>query len=280
MTAPNFPIFSPSDTEKYFQCPRLRRLEKEWAPRASVWTPWRDLGLAIHAGLATHWNDPAEFPERIALETLSDCLIGVDTGEWTQESLDALTEKGLAKGLATDLIGDGRVIGAELRPAGYHAVLDLLHETLSEDLVITDHKVKKSYPKQLSYVTDEYDPAWQTWHYAWVVWREYHKVPTIQYHLIFLQPSPRAYLFTPTTQPTEQGLAIWESNARRVWLDMARDSGLGNMTLPAPNTRSCHAYGRQCDFYQFCWSGLNGRTQDIDMLYQRREQPMVDVVID
>jgi hypothetical protein len=275
VTAPSFPIFSPTDTEKYLQCPRLRVLNKTWTPRTEVWQPWRDIGVAIHAGLAQAFapNIDAGSPLEVALWSLLTTLPSPLAGDWTMESLNALTRKGLEKAIAVNCLDDGdRAIGTELRPEGYHAVLDLLHETAQGDLVVTDHKVKRKGEKgKLSFIERDFDPAWQTWHYAWTVWREYGRVPKIQYLLIFLTPNVWAKVFVPDTQPTEEGLAVWERDARYIWEEMAK-TPLGGLQLPPGNPRGCHPFGpKTCDFYDFCWEGLNGRSHVIDLKYVRKE---------
>ncbi len=261
-------IFSPTETEKYLLCPRLRQLGKLWEPREQTWTPNMALGTAIHAGLAQYYG--GEPGEALDAARAAMAVEYEDGSEYTLDACLALVETGMAAALKTDLVGDGEVIAVEY--AMSHMYVDLIVRN-SEGLSVIDHKVtlKMDKGKQLPYRILDYDPSWQLLQYPWGL-REYAAFGTpvwAKAHLIILTPRPFTYVHAFPV--SDARLDDFEHSAYQHWDEMASHDITYRLDgqLAPMNTRSCHAYGRKCDFYELCHTYCGDETK-APTLYERK----------
>ena len=252
-------IYSPTETDDYLLCPRLRVLKRQWHPRGCTWTPHLALGSAIHEGLAAHYSGGLSFdPLAVALEVLHREFR--DGSHWTLEGLEKLVEKGLKLALTTELVSsEGSVVAVEEWMS--HCKIDLVTRE-PFGLVVTDHKVSLDLEKRkLEYKLRDLDPSWQLLHEAWAVRQKFGECPKwSRAHLIVLGPRPFTHIHS-VGPLDDKRLDDWERSAEYHWDCMKHDAdsyGVGidyppaNRVLPPMNTRSCWQYGRKCDFYDGC----------------------------
>lgn len=221
------------------------------------------LGNAIHAGLAEHYG-PANDPFGVAYETLEREF--VDGSEWTLEGCRKLVERGLAKGLETELLSpEGRVVGVERWVS--HTKVDLISRE-PFGLVITDHKVKLELEKRkLEYTVRDYDPSWQLLQSAWAARNLFGETPKwARAHLIVLGPRPFTHVHSIPIDDAR--LDDFERSSIEHWATMEVQARPG--LLPPMNTRSCWRYGRKCEFYDGCHV-LSGDVTKFPSLYERKE---------
>jgi hypothetical protein len=268
----DLPIYSPTETDDYLLCPRLRVLKRILRPRGcGTWTPHIALGNAIHLGLALHYGQkmsPVGAQAR-AEELLQDEF--VEGGEWSLEGCRKLMQKGLKVALETPLISDeGSVVGCETWAA--HARLDMVTRE-PFGLVVTDHKVSLDLEKRkLEYKVRDLDPSWQLLHGAWACLQKYGELPRwSRAHIIALGPRPFTHIHA--IEITPERIADYERSAEAHWGQMAihsRDFNCEARLLPPMNTRSCYQYGRKCDFYELCHT-YGGDLDKADALYEPKE---------
>jgi hypothetical protein len=271
----DLPIYSPSETEKYLQCPRLSVIERVLEPRTAKWTPYIALGNAIHAGLAAYY-DPTQ-PERLitsAVDATSAVLNSEfqDQDDWTREGLWSLAGRGLKAAIDADVL-QGVVLGTELSISRMR--LDVL-ERYPDGLQSVDWKVKlKLEQRNLQYVTRDFDPSWQLLQNAWGVRQAYGETPTWA-RAVLIVLSPRVFVHSHSIRITDARLDDFQTWGYRHWQHMDEDrEAFKNGILPPGNTRSCHAYGRKCDFYDFCHE-FAGDMEAAKTLYQEREDTRSD----
>ena len=247
----DLPVYSPSETDDYLLCPRLRVLKRTLRPRGcGGWTPNVALGNAIHAGLACHYAKGSMDPYTVAAETMHNEY--VEGSEWSEEGCQKLVSRGLKAALATELVSEqGSVVGTEIWMA--HSKIDMVTRE-PFGLVVTDHKCSLELEKRrLEYKVREHDPAWQLLHGAWAVWQKYGEVPRWS-RAHFIAIGPRAFTYIHSIEITEERLRDFERSGIEHWhtMDTQAWDFRENRVLPPMNTRSCWQYGRKCDFYPIC----------------------------
>lgn len=262
----DLPVYSPTETDDYLVCPRMRVLKRTLAPRGCGWTPHMMLGSAVHLGLAEVLGKGASHmaAEARALQLVDEEYVA--GSEWSIEGCHKLVQRGLKLALTTELISpEGSVVAVEEWAA--HSKQDLIHRE-PFGIVVTDHKVSLDLEKKkLEYKVRDMDPSWQLLHGAWAVWQKYGEVPAwSRAHVIALGPRPFTYLHS--IQITPERLADYEASAFHHWRNMQTQSG--NLGLPPMNTRSCWQYGRKCEFYELCHT-YGGDLTKADALYQPKE---------
>jgi hypothetical protein len=261
-------IYSPTETEDFLVCPRLRVLKRQWHLRGGSWTPHLALGNAIHAGLAANFTN-IEAASRGVYGAVNIFAVAADEmargfregSEWTLEGLQKLTEKGLKLALTTELVSpEGSVIGVERWVA--HSRLDLITRE-PFGIQVTDHKVSLSLEKRkLEYKLRDLDPSWQLLHQAWAVRQEFGECPKwARAHMIVLGPRPFTHIHS-VGPLDDKRLDDFERSGEYHWDCMGHDANgygvdremeLTSRVLPPMNTRSCsNQYGRKCDYYDGC----------------------------
>ena len=261
-------VYSPTETDDYLVCPRLRILKRHWRPRGGGWTPHMALGNAIHEGLAAVYDGlRAGEASRWARENHLDWAQNVmareyrEGSEWTLEGLQKLVEKGLKLALTSDLVSpEGKVVAVEEWMS--HCRIDLVSRE-PFGLVVTDHKVSLELEKRrLEYKLRDLDPSWQLLHEAWAVRQKFGECPKwARAHLIVLGPRPFTHIHS-VGPLDDKRLDDFEHSGAYHWDCMGHDANdygvdrelaLSQRTLPPMNTRSCSTqYGRKCDFYEGC----------------------------
>ena len=267
----DLPVYSPSETEDYLTCPRFRVLRKVWVPRGcGGWTPHQTLGTAIHAGLAQHYAPAGDLdtPLDVALRSLNAEY--QEGSEWSLEGCTKLVTRGLDLALKTELLSpEGRVVGVETWMG--HSRLDLVTRE-PYGLVVTDHKVTLELEKKkLEYRLRDLDPSWQLLHGAWACLQKYGEAPAwSRAHLIVLAPRP--FVYVHSLKITAARLADYEGSALQHWSEMhgQRQRYDSASILPPMNTRSCHRYGRKCEFYDGCHV-YDGDESKFPTIYDRKE---------
>lgn len=265
----DLPVYSPTETDDYLLCPRLRVLKRKLRPRGcGSWTPHMMLGTAIHKGLEVVYGQGKSQPaaHALAFQVVDDEY--QPGSEWSIEGCYKLVTKGLAEALKTELLSpEGSVVGTELWAA--HSKIDLVTRE-PFGLVVTDHKVSLELEKKkLEYRVRDLDPSWQLLHGAWAVFQKYGEVPRwSRAHIIALGPRPFTYIHS--IEITPERLVDFERSALRHWERMEVDSRCMPEDLPAMNTRSCWQYGRKCDFYELCHT-YGGDLTKADTLYEPKE---------
>lgn len=241
-----------------------------------MYTPNMDIGTAIHTGLAYRYDVSDDklrpqgntTPLDIALHSMESNY--QEGGEYTLEACLALVEKGLTVALKTDLVGDGKVLGVEL--VFPHMRMDLVHEDIHRDVVITDHKITLKLEKsKLAWRVNDYDPSWQLLQYAWGVRKYLKKTPArAQAFLIAITPKPFTHLHSILI--TDKRLDDFEKSAMMHWSGMRAHEELFNEfgELAPMNTRSCHAYGSKCPQYEICHI-FNGDLKMAAPFYNKKE---------
>jgi len=239
-----------------------------------------DLGTAIHAGLAEFYTHHAGGRGSFDLSAATqdaECVAAVsmtenfrEGGKYTLDACLALVAKGLKEALKTDLLGDGHVVAVEHRLP--HMILDLLVRNSDGTLTVIDHKITLTLERsKLQWRVSDYDPSWQLLQYPWGV-REYMgETPSwSKAHLVALTPRPFAIVLP--IEITDARLDDFHTSAAQHWTQMGmQDYAYEVNRTPAPmNTRSCHAYGRKCDFYELCHV-YSGDEKMASALYDRKE---------
>lgn len=225
----SLPTFAPSRTLDYLRCPALWDLSARWSPRKS-WAPYLEAGHAIHKGMEVALRGLGKNPLLVARESLAASWPG-DLGEWTFEGVANLVEKGLKKGLKTDLLEGGEVVAVEdcldhahettpsLGPSvpGQCAITDLISRDATGNLGITDHKSKLNL--EARWVDKELhraDHNWQLYDYARRAMLRYREPVTwARVHLIVCGPTARA--LTARVQITPARMKNWFRGACFVW---------------------------------------------------------------
>src|SRR6267378_885341 len=121
----DLPVYSPSETDDYLLCPRLRVLKRTWRPRGCGWRPHMALGNAIHAGIAAYYGTGGPRDRVNAHQVAEDTIAAEfrEGSEWSLDGLRKLVTKGMQVALDTPLLSDdGTVVGAELWAA--HSKID------------------------------------------------------------------------------------------------------------------------------------------------------------
>ncbi len=190
----DLPVYSPTETEDYLLCPRLRVLKRTLAPRGCTWTPHLVLGSAIHKGLEVAYGRKASHATALAhAEQLLEEEY-VEGSEWSLEGCRKLVQRGLKVALETELVSEnGSVVACE-QWAGHSKIDMVTREPFG--LVVTDHKVSLDLEKKkLEYKVRDMDPSWQLLHEAWAVRSLYGECPTwARAHIIALGPRPFTYI--------------------------------------------------------------------------------------
>lgn len=272
----DLPVYSPSETEDYLQCPRYRVLRRAIEPRTAVWAPNITLGNTIHAGLAMYY-DPRQHErsvadaQAIARATLEEGYQEQD--EWTLEGLWQLAQRGMKATIDADLL-NGVVIGTELAISRMR--LDVL-ERYPDGLQTLDWKVKLKLEKRnLPYRVADFDPSWQLLQNAWGVRQAYGETPKWA-RAVLIVLSPRVFIHPHAIKITDERLDDFGSSCAQVWRGMEGDRlAYDEGVLPPMNTRSCNAYGRPCDFKPFCHDLYGDMQQALATLYQPKEDTRSD----
>lgn len=271
----DLPVFSPSETEKYLQCPRLRCLDRVLQPRTAKWTPHITLGNAVHAGLAMYYDPKwSDRPTAMAVDEAHAVLEAgyQEQDEWTLDGLWSLAQRGMKATIDADVL-QGVVIGTELAISRMR--LDVL-ERYPDGLQTLDWKVKLKLEKRnLPYRIMDFDPSWQLLQNAWGVRQAYGETPKWA-RAVLIVLSPRVFVHIHAIKITDARLDDFGRTAVWHWEDMETDRiGFERGQLPPMNTRSCWAYGRKCDFYDYCHE-FNGDAEAAKTLYQPKEDHRSD----
>jgi hypothetical protein len=256
--------YPPSQTRDYLKCPRFWGLRQASGGKRGF-NVAMEAGSAIHEGLAYFWRGRSTVVDlkgwqEESIQAALNYLIGVweDNPDNDLETVLGLITKGLKKGLSTDLLEGGTLIGVEMcldhphlhTPVpGKCSIADFVHRRSDGGVVITDHKTKLSLnPMYVAKELNQIEYDWQTRHYAYRFWRMFGEIPVERRkHLIVCAPTPKAQVSTAVFNP--QKLAEFQLSAHFWWQQMAVSTPLG--AINHPNFDSCQDYGG-CQFQNPC----------------------------
>jgi len=269
------PSYGPTQTEKWLECPSLRRFDKEWEVRGP-WKPHLALGAAFSSALALYLKSPGDEGYEAGLGAGKATLTSrfVEGEEWTLEALSQLLERGFNKATQTtlkEMLEMENVIGTEVSIDGGR--LDLVTERKSDRLlVVTDHKMTlqlqtKYVPERLS----QNDLSWQLWDYAWRASNYYARpVAQIRTHLIVLSPTCRCYTQEANIDP--ENLEAWAASAKRFWRQMEIEDQLPFQFVPIRTLHCIHPrYKTRCPAFDACHLLHKDETK-MEVMYIRKEK--------
>ena len=245
------PVYSPSQTLSWAECPMKRRLSKQgWLPKVADNRLLGCLfGAAVARGLAA-WRSLEDSPSSRAGDSLAAAhalltteyqqyqQVGVvfeDTalGDITQDVTTLLTKYPEHDPLGSFTILDGGV-ELDLGEDYGHARVDVLAKDAFGNHAIIDDKAKRRLEARwVPNETARYEHDWKMNHYCWAV-SEKLGVPVTHYYINLIVLAPR---FSVTLYPYAayggQTRDWWEASARRYWGQMAREDVLGDDYTPS-----------------------------------------------
>ena len=268
------PVYSPSATRTYAECPRKRYLQKKgltpkYAAKGAV-SRW--MGTAMAAGLEQH-NRMRAFatpsiitPYRAAAVKWEEQVLqfldagGVVTDETFETRIPPLMQRALEHYVAHD------VIPAEWRIAGVEQTFERAGNARPDIIVIdadgyapVDYKMKESlYVKPgetrdaarsrvMAELGGEYD--WNQKHYMWSI-RRYIGQPCTHHYLVLGELSPKPVFTIQRYDITESAMQSWIDNAHQWWADMY-ETEIDHINLPRMSPTHDSKYGA-CEYQYAC----------------------------
>jgi len=269
MNSEMFPVFSPSQTERWLKCPVYWDYGKRWASRSEIWTPERTLGRALHASMAVLFGHGlggvAGEREMAAL----DAGVKVLVDEWAGSHASFQDHKNrfvqrvfpvASSYWGTRFFGEeDDILGVEVEMGPERCVADLVIKT-PKGLVVIDHKLAYYLAAdKTGFRVSDWSTSWQLLHYAWRA-SEYFEVPVVEtrIHLVTWSPKVTGQVFS--FEMSQEKIDHWLRSAKGVWNLMAYGE-------PFMNTQSCYKYGRPCTFIDLCHR-MHGDESQASSLYK------------
>ena len=266
----------PSETTDFIRCPRLWLYKhvEGWEPPASVWTPERLVGSAIHAGIAAYWFNQTD--RIVPMPPPAECLTNVLHQGWppdaplefSQEALESHALKVLDKVLTW--IGkempDAEPLMVE-QPLGVdgHTTPDLVTREPG-GLIVTDWKYTHVLDSdRIRYRLEGLERTHQFLHYAWAVGQEM-SAPVSVFRKVVIVGNPRIVIRAGTFTPEPAALEQWLVSARQMWEDMTEMRA--GRKVAYQREAGCFMYGPKwpCPMYEACWT-CHGDREKMKMFY-------------
>lgn len=277
-------IYSPSQTTDFSRCPTYWSTKRRWEPQPDAWSPERDIGKALHAGLAARWRQFLPGAPKGGLDPLSSASQQL-VMDWPPDAPATYSREG-ALGTIAKLLdafekwaptGMPGAVPVGVEKDYGEAIVDL--ETEEPDgLVLTDWKYAHNLPgDRVHYRLTPAPRTHQFWHYIWRAGQEYSRIVS-RFRVVLLIGAPRILIRHTDFKVEPDALAAWLRGAEAKWAEMARIEPGPSMAIPRMNQtpiyrrqEGCYPFGEKhpCPFLDGCWR-LHGDETKYEALYNRR----------
>lgn len=268
MTLPRSRVYSPTETEDWLRCPRYRALRRgRLEARHNPYMPHRDVGKAIHEGLARYYRDIRDScagdltTRAIAVATASIGESYVDNPRYTLEGLQKVITRGVKTVIELGVMcPPHQVLMVEESLGG--CVVDLVTRGPLGVMAI-DHKViYDSDVHKAELRVSEYETSHQLYHQAWVVREHLGETPTyVTIQQLVL--TPRALVRVEQFEMDDARIDRWVASAQVHWQRMQEEQ---EENFAPMNFASCfNKYGK-CEMFDHCHRGAS-----LEAFYTRRD---------
>lgn len=260
------PVFSPTQTELWKECPIKRALERDEGIeyKYSRTTPAKVAGTGFHAGAAlvhTYWKahgSDAEVPPGL-LQTAKEAAarsittdderyleVGVTVG---REDLIADVQKSLEKYVKLLPLKGYEILDVEKTLPDHGPCRIDLGLRRGSDTIVVDSKFKRQLkPEYRNKTVLRYLKSWQFHHYVWA-YGECLNLPITHIGLLLIVGAPYSVALH-TEAVDEDWQSIWLTSARQTWKDM-QDERDGNRPIIAAASHE-NQYG-PCEMMNLCF---------------------------
>lgn len=229
-----------------------------WQAPLDSWSPERDMGTALHAGMAAYWLGGEKLsPLDEATQTLKSLWPETAPDEYSLEGMTELLGKIILRQrvfFTRDMAGADPVMVEQPLGEDGHTTPDLVTREHGE-LVVTDLKYHHYVPAdRIQYRFDHIDRDHQFNHYPWAV-SEYLGEPVRRFRKLGVIGLPKIVIRAAEFEVTEQQQAAWLMGARQKWHQMDRMIQ-GGPEMVYQRQEGCRPFGDKypCPMEQACWT--------------------------
>ena len=258
-------VFSPTQTEKWLQCPRLWSLSKEWRPKLAT---NKDVGALLGQGFAAgmaHWygqlkrDGDSIQAGQVGKEAVQTGLAELDQlgiAGATHEihellvSLPEITKASIIRYIAQDPIpADWTILDTELEMFEERSRLDLGLRDGAGPAVLDFKTSRKLEARYRQARVDSYRLSHQQLHYLWR-YSQFLGEPVRRYYIVLVSLQPRFEATLHQFDVPEKTFKFWLRSAYTHWVRMEDD--LGWLPEVPGNFNSCTTKFGPCEMWAAC----------------------------